>query len=159
RSDPILLARMLKNLVTNAIRYTDRGGIVVGCRRLGPDRLRVAVVDSGVGIAIDEQKRIFEEYYQVTGASGPGLGLPIVTTLAQLLGHGVTVSYAVGRGSTFAIELERAAEAAPPPIELDLSARWTLAGLNVVLVDDDAEIRNGVRMLLESWGCGYIGGA
>ena len=69
RSDPALLERMLKNLVTNAIRYTERGKIVIGCRRLGADRLRLDVVDSGIGIALEEQERIFDEYYQLPGSS------------------------------------------------------------------------------------------
>jgi branched-chain amino acid transport system permease protein len=160
RSDPALLERMLKNLVTNAIRYTHRGGIVVGCRRRGGGQLRLEVVDSGAGIPLQEQERIFDEYYQLEGASaqGLGLGLPIVRSLGRLLGHRVTVRSAVGRGSVFAIELERAlvapalAAAGPP-------AAPSLLGVTVVLVDDDVEIRDSTRLLLESWGCRYIGGA
>jgi CheY-like chemotaxis protein len=161
RSDPLLLARMLKNLVTNAIRYTDRGRIIVGCRRFGGGRLRLEVVDSGVGISIHEQDRIFEEYYQLSGASaqGLGLGLPIVKSLGELLGHTVAVSSAVGRGSVFSIELERAPFASAPPIDLGLSPVGALGGVSVVLVDDDAEIRSSMRLLLESWGCRCIGGA
>jgi two-component system CheB/CheR fusion protein len=82
---------------------------VVGCRRAGGGRLRLEVVDSGIGIPVQEQKRIFDEYYQLEGASaqGLGLGLPIVKSLGELLGHRVTVRSAIGRGSVFAIELER----------------------------------------------------
>ena len=109
RSDPALLERMLKNLVTNAIRYTERGKIIIGCRRLGGGRLRLEVVDSGIGIALEEQERIFDEYYQLSGnsAQGLGLGLPIVKSLGELLGHAVAVKSAPGRGSVFSIELER----------------------------------------------------
>src|SRR2546430_3898733 len=83
RSDPALLERMLKNLVTNAIRYTERGGIIIGCRRSPGGRVRLEVVDSGIGIPSEEQDRIFDEYYQLGGASaqGLGLGLPIVKSL------------------------------------------------------------------------------
>jgi branched-chain amino acid transport system permease protein len=160
RSDPALLERMLKNLVTNAIRYTQRGKIVVGCRRLGDARLRLEVADSGVGIPAQEQKRIFDEYYQLEGASaqGLGLGLPIVKSLGELLGHPVTVRSAVGRGSVFSIELERC-EDTPARVDADPSPMRPLHGIAVVLVDDDVEIRDSMRLLLESWGCRYAGGA
>jgi signal transduction histidine kinase len=162
RSDPVLLARMLKNLVTNAVRYTERGRIVVGCRRTRGGSLRLEVVDSGVGIPAQEHERIFDEYYQLPGASaqGFGLGLAIVKGLGELLGHAVTVRSAVGHGSVFSVELERALDApAPAPVDLGLSPRSVLAGISVVVVDDDAEIRNSMRLLLESWGCRYVGGA
>ena len=158
-SDPALLERMLKNLVTNAVRYTERGRIVVGCRRIGGGRLRLEVVDSGIGIDTHEQEHIFDEYYQVTGinAQGLGLGLPIVKSLSELLGHSLSVRSAIGRGSTFSIELPLAPPAAvtatashPAPI--------SLAGANIVVVDDDAEIRKSLRLLLESWGCSAVCG-
>jgi CheY-like chemotaxis protein/anti-sigma regulatory factor (Ser/Thr protein kinase) len=158
-SDPALLERMLKNLVTNAIRYTERGKIVIGCRRAG-GRVRLDVVDSGIGIALEEQERIFDEYYQLGGksAQGLGLGLPIVKSLGELLGHKVSVRSAPGRGSVFSIEIERApavraASAARP------AAAAPLGQLQVVLVDDDVEIRESVRLLIEGWGCRYIAGA
>jgi signal transduction histidine kinase len=159
RSDPALLERMLKNLVTNAIRYTERGKIVVGCRRVGADRLRLEVLDSGIGIETHEQERIFDEYYQVAGSNtqGLGLGLPIVKSLSELLGHSLSVRSALGRGSAFSIELPLAPHAVasaaashPAPV--------SLAGANIVVVDDDAEIRMSVRLLLESWGCSPVCG-
>jgi signal transduction histidine kinase len=154
RSDPALLERMLKNLVTNAIRYTERGKIVIGCRRLGADRLRLDVVDSGIGIALEEQERIFDEYYQLSGSSaqGLGLGLPIVKSLGALLGHPVSMKSAPGRGSVFSIELARAPEIAPANLARPLPAA-PLSRLKVVLVDDDVEIRESMGLLLESWGC------
>ena len=160
RSDPLLLERMLKNLVGNAIRYTERGRIVVGCRRAGPGRLRIAIADSGIGIPPHEQARIFEEYYQVDGASaqGLGLGLPIVRSLGELLGHRVAVKSEVGRGSTFSIELERAAHGAAGPAAAG-EPHDRLAGTQVALVDDDLEIRTSVALLLQSWGCRCFAGA
>jgi signal transduction histidine kinase/CheY-like chemotaxis protein len=160
-SDPVLLERMLKNLLTNAIRYTERGGIVVGCRRPGRGRLRLEVVDSGIGIPADEHARIFDEYYQRPGASaqGVGLGLPIVKGLGDLLGHAVTVSSTPGRGSVFSIEMDRAPDVLSlPAFDLGSFPR-PLLGVGVVLVDDDAEIRSSMRLLLESWGCRCIVGA
>jgi signal transduction histidine kinase len=161
RSDPVLLERMLKNLVTNAIRYTERGKVLVGVRRRPGGRLRLEVVDSGIGIPAHEQERIFDEYYQIAGksAQGLGLGLPIVKSLGELLGHRVAVRSSLGRGSVFSIELERASGAVSsvtPPGPLLLS---TLRGLTVAVVDDDAEIRSSVGLLLENWGCRGIGGA
>jgi signal transduction histidine kinase/CheY-like chemotaxis protein len=157
-SDPVLLERMLKNLLTNAIRYTERGRIVLGCRRAGSTRVRVSVVDSGIGIPAHEQARIFDEYYQIAGASaqGLGLGLPIVKSLGDLLGHGVAVKSAPGRGSAFSIELERAQARAADPVR---PAPADLAGIDVALVDDDIEIRQSMRALLESWGCRCISAA
>jgi signal transduction histidine kinase len=161
RSDPLLLGRMLKNLVTNAIRYTEHGRIIVGCRRLARGRLRIQVVDSGIGISPEEQERVFEEYYQVSGesAQGLGLGLPIVKSLGELLGHPVVVSSVQGRGSVFAIELDRVASVAAPSADFGVSLHGTLTGVRVTLVDDDAEIRNSMRLLLESWGARCIEGA
>jgi len=157
QSDPALLERMLKNLVTNAIRYTERGKIVIGCRRLARDRLRLDVVDSGIGIALEEQERIFDEYYQLSGSSaqGLGLGLPIVKSLGALLGHPVSMKSAPGRGSVFSIELARAPDIAPASQAHPLPAT-ALGRLRVVLVDDDVEIRDSMGLLLESWGCRYV---
>ena len=159
RSDPLLLERMLKNLVSNAVRYTERGRIVVGCRRLGR-RLRLQVADSGVGIPADEQERIFEEYYQLAGAStqGLGLGLAIVKSLADLLGHRVSVRSTPGRGSVFSVELDSALEA-PASAASPLAPAASLLGATVALIDDDAEIRESMRLLLESWGARCIAGA
>jgi signal transduction histidine kinase/CheY-like chemotaxis protein len=160
KSDPALLERMLRNLVTNAIRYTHRGRILLGCRRAGTGRLRLEVVDSGIGIALEEQQRIFDEYYQLDGnsAQGLGLGLPIVKSLGELLGHKVAVRSAPGRGSVFSIELERTPEAAAAGVA-SLSPIASLGRLKVVLVDDDVEIRDSMGLLLESWGCRPVAAA
>jgi signal transduction histidine kinase len=160
-SDPVLLERMLKNLVTNAIRYTERGRIIVGCRRAARGRLRLEVLDSGIGIPAEEHPRIFDEYYQVPGSSvqGVGLGLPIVKALGNLLGHTVTFRSSPGRGSAFSIQLERAADVLSLPAFDRAPCREPLGGVTVALVDDDAEIRNSMGLLLESWGCRCVAGA
>ena len=159
QSDPALLERMLKNLVTNAIRYTERGKIVIGFRRLGREHLRLDVIDSGIGIALEEQERIFDEYYQLSGSSaqGLGLGLPIVKSLGALLGHPVSVKSAPGRGSVFSIELQRAPDVLPASPAQPASGT-ALSRLKVVLVDDDVEIRDSMGLLLESWGCRTVAG-
>lgn len=153
-SDPALLERMIKNLVTNAIRYTERGKIVIGCRRSGINRVRLDVVDSGIGIAVGDQARIFDEYYQIAGSSaqGLGLGLPIVKSLGSLLGHSVSVRSAPGRGSVFSIELTRAPDVGAIGLQAAVAADMMI-GLNVALVDDDVEIRRSTELLLQTWGC------
>jgi CheY-like chemotaxis protein len=105
----VLLGRILRNLLSNALRYTERGGVLVGIRRRG-DGLRVAVWDTGPGIHPDQQKIIFEEFRQIGNpergpAKGQGLGLAIVAKTADLLGHRLTMRSRVGRGSMFAITL------------------------------------------------------
>src|SRR5206468_917628 len=124
------------NLLTNAIRYTERGKILVGCRWARGGRVRLQVVDSGIGIPSGEQERIFDEYYQLAGksAQGLGLGLPIVKSLGELLGHAVTVRSAVGRGSVFSIEIDGAADEVQSVAEHSLPAERTLRGANVVVV-------------------------
>ena len=106
RSDPILLEQVLLNLVSNAVRYTASGGIVVGCRHVG-DALRIDVCDSGIGIAADQQRSIFSEFYQVRAPErskvGLGLGLAIVDRIAVVLGHQIDVASTLGRGSRFSI--------------------------------------------------------
>jgi signal transduction histidine kinase/CheY-like chemotaxis protein len=158
-SDPALLERMLKNLVTNAIRYTERGRIVVGCRRAGAQHLRLEVLDTGIGIAAEEHERIFDDYYQIDGRSGQGLGLglPIVKSLGDLLGHAVQVRSAPGRGSIFSIELGLTARLAAPSVAP--SVQVERASGRVVLVDDDVEIRRSMQLLLEDWGYQLICGA
>jgi len=110
-SDPALLARILRNFLANAVRYTDRGKILVGCRRQGMN-LAIFVCDTGVGIADDQRTAIFEEYVQGRhrwSPSGMGLGLAIAQRLAGLLGHGLGLQSAPGRGSMFSVIVPRIA--------------------------------------------------
>src|SRR4029078_12573224 len=104
-----LLGRMLRNLISNAIKYTDRGRVLVGCRRRG-NLVRIEVWDTGRGIPAEQQQQIFWEFVQVKesgkSTSGLGLALGIVDRLAKLLGHRVEVRSQFGRGSVFSIEVE-----------------------------------------------------
>ena len=152
RSDPVLLERILRNLVSNAVRYTDRGGVLVGCRKRAA--LRIEVWDTGKGIPQAHLQRVFEEFYQLDNperdrARGLGLGLAIVRRLAGLLDHAVHIASRPGRGSVFAIdvplaEASRARPAAPAPGE-------SRRGL-ILVVDDEAAIQDGMRSLLQGWG-------
>lgn len=156
-SDPVLFERIITNLVSNAIRYTSQGSVLIACRKRGT-KLHVEVRDSGHGIPADSQEAIFQEFIQLDNAErsrakGLGLGLAIVRRLALLLGHPLTLRSRPGAGSVFAIEMPLAlaessdlqAEQARPPGDLK--------GLHVALVDDDPLARAGMESLLHSWGC------
>jgi signal transduction histidine kinase/CheY-like chemotaxis protein len=167
-SDAALLERMLRNLVANAVRYTSRGGIVVGARRRGA-RVSAVVVDTGVGIAPEHGERIFEEFYQVrcgnrtrAAPSGMGLGLAIVRGLAKLLGHDVAVASRPGAGSCFRIDAPRAADAvhmfAATKADVARAGRASLEGTLVAVVDDDPAAIDAMTELFSVWGAEVVGG-
>ena len=157
-SDPTLLGRILLNLAANAVRYTREGGVVVGCRRHGGEA-EIVVADSGIGIAAADRARIFEEFYQAGSAErdrakGLGLGLAIVDRIARLLGHPITVKSQVGCGSLFGVRVP----VVPPRAEQPTAAAAPetaaqLAGLRVLVVDDEADVRAALDGLLRRWGC------
>lgn len=154
-SDAALLARILRNYVENALRYTRRGRVLVGCRRRG-GHLLIQVTDTGIGIPAEKQREIFEEYVQVDNSArdreqGLGLGLAIVRRISELLAHPVSVRSELGRGSTFAVAVPLAAApamAAPPLPEPDAPQPWRL----VLVIDDDALVLMGLVAMLERWG-------
>lgn len=155
-SDPLLLERILHNLISNALRYTPGGTILVACRKRGR-KVRIEVRDNGPGIAPEAQEAIFQEFVQLDNpernrAKGLGLGLAIVRRLTDLLEHPLQLKSSPGRGSLFAIELPSAA----PGILTDHhqpAPAQALARLRVVLVDDDELALASTTGLLESWGC------
>ncbi len=158
KSDAALLERVLGNLVANAIRYTHEGGVLVGCRRRGKT-LTIAVWDSGIGIPASEQERIFEEFFQLGNPerdrrNGLGLGLPIARRIAHLLGSELELQSTPGRGSAFALSVQLGDTAlvvhAPPELAVSGDA---LAGRCVIVIDDEAAIREGMHELLSQWGC------
>jgi signal transduction histidine kinase/ActR/RegA family two-component response regulator len=162
RSDPVLVERILRNLISNAIRYTERGRIVVGCRRRGHS-VRICVYDTGIGIAPSHQELVFEEFYQVGNrerdrSKGLGLGLAIVQRLTRLLRTPLTFRSEPGKGSLFAFDLERAREVATPRIHLAPRSNDSrdLAGTLIVVVDDEELILDAAQSLLEQWGCNVI---
>src|SRR5690606_7204906 len=110
-SDRMLLERMLRNLVSNAVRYTPAGGKVDVCARSDRGCVHIEVRDTGIGIAPADRERIFEEFYQVAGSAsskGLGIGLSIVQRFAALLGHRLSLDSEPGRGSCFSIDLQHA---------------------------------------------------
>ncbi len=158
RTDEVLLERILRNLAVNAIKYCESGGVRLRVRARG-GVARVLVCDSGIGIAAHELPRIFDEYYQVDNAArdrrrGLGLGLTIVRDLSAMLGLRVRVRSAVGRGSTFAIEIPLEASAARPrPATTAPRSADFVRGACVLLVDDDPLARDGVATTLGDFGC------
>ena len=162
RSDIQLLARILRNLLTNAIRYTPKGRVLLGCRR-HRQSLSIEVWDTGVGIASDKLEEIFQEFKRGEGVRpnqdrGLGLGLAIVEKIARMLGHRIRVSSHPGRGSCFAIDVplaKRAPKARPEPSTTELVLQ-RLQGARVWVLDNDTAICAGMRTLLEGWGCKVI---
>src|SRR5262245_27379954 len=154
RSDFILLERIVFNLVSNAVRYTSRGGVVVGCRNRGVN-LRIEVWDTGPGVPQDQQQNIFGEFCRLGApAAGLGLGLAIVDRLCQLLDHSVRLTSILGKGSCFSVALPRVA--ARPEIGESPAPAYPLMDASdrnlVVVIDDDPLVLEGMCGLFRSWG-------
>ncbi len=160
KSDIHLLARILRNFLSNAIRYTQSGRVLLGCRRYA-DYVSIEVWDTGIGVPEDKQEEIFQEFKRGDGQRlkqdrGLGLGLAIVDKITRILGHRVRVSSQLGKGSVFAVEvplaqaheLQRQAEVEVPTYGLD-----RLNGARVWVLDNDMAICMAMRTLLEGWGC------
>jgi Na+/proline symporter/signal transduction histidine kinase len=158
QSDRRLLRRLLQNLVSNAVKYTPKGRVLVGCRRHG-GRLRIDVYDTGLGIPAAQTREIFKEFHRLDQgarvARGLGLGLSIVERIGRVLDHAIDVDSNVGGGSQFSVEVPLAT-AAPAvarrtaPQRGDLSQ---LAGMAILCIDNDAKILDGMEALLGGWGC------
>lgn len=159
RSDFVLLERIVFNLVSNAIKYTAHGGVLLGCRVRG-ESLRIEVYDTGSGIPAHLKEHIFGEFVQLedgqTGrpGAGLGLGLAIVDRLARLLGHPLEVESTLGRGSRFAVTVPRTQASALQPVSAPgpASGLDLLRGKRVVVVDDDRLVRDGMAGMVQSWG-------
>lgn len=166
-SDPLLLERILANLVSNAIRYTyQNGSVLIACRRRG-NSLRIEVRDNGVGISKADQGNIFREFFQLAQpqldtSKGLGLGLAIVDRLVKLLGHRIELRSVPGKGSVFALEVPISAHSGKISVataaqdqhdsgqEAEISP---LAGKRLLIVDDDVAVLAGTASILSSWGC------
>jgi Na+/proline symporter/CheY-like chemotaxis protein len=158
RSDRRLLRRLLQNLISNAIKYTPKGRVLVGVRRRG-QRLRIDVYDTGFGIPKNQQRIVFREFHRLDegakAARGLGLGLSIVERIARVLDHRVQLSSRVGRGSHFSVDVPLAPSvstraADDPPLRADPGQ---LAGMSVLCIDNEPQILDGMDSLLSGWGC------
>jgi signal transduction histidine kinase len=165
-TDPLLMERVLRNLLANAVKYTSTGGVLLALRlrgtRAGQRLLRIELWDSGAGIAPAEQDRVFEEFYQCRetaageGRSGLGLGLAIVQRLARLLQLQVRLKSVPGHGSVFFVEgLVPAGEVPRVAASLRQESR-RLAGLSVAVLEDDPDVRDAMRRLLQLWECRVV---
>jgi two-component system CheB/CheR fusion protein len=157
-TDPALLEQMLANLLGNALKYTKAGRVLVGARRRG-NMVRIEVWDSGIGIAADQLKNIFEEYHQIDNAArerrrGLGLGLSIVQRLGQLLSHKISVRSIPGRGSSFAVEVPRAAWQPLLPASAGSPAQMAPPARNAALlvIEDDPDIGQLLKTFLTEEG-------
>ncbi len=162
RSDPMLLLRVLQNLVSNAVRYTHEGGVLVGVSRRGA-RCLINVVDTGSGISEGERHTIFEEFYRGAAAAGGshtglGLGLAIVQRMVLALDHPLIVKSVLGKGSTFRLELHHAGVASHVPasgLEREDCVQKT-TGAVVLLIENDRDVRDATARLLERWSCNVL---
>lgn len=162
-SDPALLEQILRNFISNAIRYSDSGEIRIQCEKM-KDEIHIVVIDQGIGIALEEQKMVFNEFHQLDNperdrSKGMGLGLAIVQRTAKLLGHQICLTSEPGKGSRFNVIVESGKlvenkndvftsihESEPVAINDEV----------IVVIDDDVNIREGMQTLLQAWGCEVI---
>ncbi|MGN6461477.1 MAG: hybrid sensor histidine kinase/response regulator, partial [Pseudolabrys sp.] len=161
RSDRRMLRRLLQNLVSNAIKYTPKGRVLVGCRLRG-DQLRIDVFDTGVGIPESQHKTIFAEFHRLDQgariARGLGLGLSIVERIARVLQHEIDMDSRVGHGTHFSITVPLS-DAPPAHLPITLqpeSDASQLAGTVAVCIDNEPAILDGMEALLGGWGCRVI---
>jgi hypothetical protein len=161
RSDRRLLRRLLQNLISNAIKYTPEGRVLVGCRRK-KGKIRIEIHDTGLGIPLSQQKAIFREFKRLDEgarvARGLGLGLSIVERIARLLRHPLKLVSEPGRGSLFSVELPLAdpvAKAKAIPLGTP-TLSTPLVGMSVLAIDNEPAILDGMKILLEGWGCAVV---
>jgi two-component system, sensor histidine kinase len=161
RTDPSLLERIVRNLVSNAVRYTDRGGLVLGCRRRG-DSVRIEVWDTGRGIPVEKHREVFREFAQLDCVDreqrkGLGLGLAIVDRLARLLGHAVELRSIPGKGSVFSVTLPRGREEdfiANTAVEY--TTAFDLTGVLILVIDSEPAVCQAMEALLGKWNSDVI---
>ncbi|MGB1026094.1 MAG: PAS domain-containing hybrid sensor histidine kinase/response regulator, partial [Rhodospirillaceae bacterium] len=170
RSDAVLLERVVRNLLTNALRYTHRGGVMLSCRKRS-ETVLLQVWDTGIGIPADRLELIFEEFYQIGNEErdrrqGLGVGLAIVRRLSALLEHDLSVRSVVDKGTVFTLVLPR--EVAVPDAEQRLEAGAALqrsaspegaedlSGRIICAIDDDPDVLDGLALQLEAWGVSVI---
>ena len=156
-SDPALLERILGNFMSNAIRYTDKGSVLIGCRRKGSE-VSIEVWDTGCGISDDQMSLIYEDFYQVENkerdrGKGLGLGLALAKRLSDSLDHKIDSKSSLGRGSCFSVTVDLAENKADTSQDEIFMNIMNLSGINILLIEDDIDVLRATKQLLESWGC------
>lgn len=157
QSDPALIELILRNLVSNAIRYTERGGLLVVCRKHSGQAV-LEVWDTGIGIESAQQREVFREFHQLGNPErdrrkGLGLGLAIVAGLARTLGHALTLTSTLRRGSVFRLTLPLATATFPMTQTGVESVKAQMLNVRVLVIDDEEAVRAGMLDLLHDWGC------
>ena len=157
RSDPALLERILGNFMSNAIRYTNKGSVLIGCRKRG-DKVVIEVWDTGCGISDDQMSLIYEDFYQIENkerdrGKGLGLGLALAKRLAESLEHSINSKSTLGAGSCFSVTVDIAENNTENNQEESFMNIMNLSGTNILLVEDDMDVLKATKQLLESWGC------
>ncbi len=162
RTDPSLLKRLLQNLISNALKYTIDGKVLVGCRRSG-NNISIEVLDTGIGIAHEDQPSVFKEFKRlpegVNTAAGLGLGLSIVERISTRLGHKVEIDSIPARGTRFKVIVERTTDIAAEfqkPAPIIPFTHNIMPGIKVLCVDNDPLVLKGLSSLLEQWKCFVI---
>jgi CheY-like chemotaxis protein/anti-sigma regulatory factor (Ser/Thr protein kinase) len=159
RSDPLMLRRILQNLVANALRYTQRGTVLMGCRLKGED-ICIEVHDTGPGIPEAQREAIFVEFQRGDASAGDkagiGLGLSIVRRFADLLGHDIRLNSRAGKGSVFSVTVPRTLDPVAIPVREQASVDYRYGGMEgakILLIENDLSSAEGLAHLLEKWGC------
>lgn len=163
RTDQRMLTRIVRNLLSNAFRYTRTGGVLLGLRRRG-DRLRIEVWDTGVGIEADKLRDIFTEFHQLLpqgtgGRQGVGLGLAIVERMVRVLGYDIDVASQPGKGSRFMVSLPLEQAREQPSVSQPQGAAAFESGFNgarILVIDNEPAVLESMRLLLEQWGCSVL---
>ena len=156
-SDPALLERILGNFMSNAIRYTNKGSVLIGCRKRG-DKVVIEVWDTGCGISDDQMSLIYEDFYQIENkerdrGKGLGLGLALAKRLAESLEHSINSKSTLGAGSCFSVAVDIAENNTENNQDESFMNIMNLSGANILLVEDDMDVLKATKQLLESWGC------
>ncbi|MFN3937979.1 MAG: PAS-domain containing protein [Gemmobacter sp.] len=158
-SDALYLRRILQNLIGNALRYTENGGVLVGVRRAA-GALRIEVVDTGPGIPVEEQRNVFREFHRLnaraSASDGMGLGLAIVDRAAALLGHRIALRSRMGRGTRFVVTVATADPGGRPDTDTVRRLHSEGADRLVLLAEPDTGLRQALARLIEGWGCAVL---
>ncbi|MFO1151787.1 MAG: hybrid sensor histidine kinase/response regulator [Alsobacter sp.] len=161
-SEPLMLRRIVQNLISNALRYTRHGGVLVGCRRRG-EAIEIQVVDTGPGIPPNRREVIFNEFQRdddgSEGQAGFGLGLSIVRRLAVALGHPIGLRSTVGKGSSFSVTVPLSEAPVAEPLTAHgkpNTLHYGVGGAFVVLVENEMAVAEATAALLEGWGCDVL---
>ena len=157
RSDPALLERILGNFMSNAIRYTNKGSVLIGCRKRG-DKVVIEIWDTGCGISDDQMSLIYEDFYQIENkerdrGKGLGLGLALAKRLSESLEHKIVSKSTFGSGSCFSVLVNIGEKTVDENQDESFMNIMNLSGANILLVEDDMDVLKATKQLLESWGC------